>query len=385
MKVLWMANGSKTEEQQSQFANYASNISDKFNVMMLYIQEIDKMSSRVKEFNKNNVTVESINSKSRVSITSIYRSYKVMKKFKPDIIHSHHPIAGVNARVAGLLYKTFHNRKLKIISEQRNAKKGLSKKAQILEAITFPIANLILCSSHGVEKSFFGESKLYSSSSLSSSNRKHYTFYNTIDINKFGEYVNGMDRDGLRKSFGFESDEILTVSVAGFKKQKGHKYIIDSIYYLKNNCNLDVKCLFVGQGPLLDEMKTKVEQLKLLNNIFFLGHREDVHDVLYMSDIFLLASLWEGLPKSLLEAMSLGLPCIATNVEGNSDVLSDGVDGVLIRPEDSRSITEAIIRLVDNPKEKEQIALNATKSIKRFSVEESVKELENIYIILNSR
>jgi len=385
MRILWITTGSNQEKMQSQFLNYAHYLASEFEIKLFYIKDFNlEGNNTVKELISKGVNVESAKINNKFNPLIIYKCLKVIRKFKPKVVHTFHPIAGVNGRIAVYLAKKVFGANITLISEQRNSKSGLSFLAKTFEIITFPIADLILCSSMGVEKSYFGDAEVFSENNISFSNRRHYTLHNTIDINKYQHLVSGLDKTLIKKELGiFENDIVISV-VAAFKKQKGHIYLIDAIYQIKNKVNKRIKVLFVGDGNLRSYLNRKVSDLRLENIITFTGYRSDIYRLLYISDIFVLPSLWEGLPKALLEAMSLGVSPIATNVEGNEEVLEHKNNGLLVEPKSSEALASAITRLVNNDKNRIDISLNAKKSVYKFSVEESAKKIRFLYQYYNS-
>lgn len=386
IKIVFMTNGFFENEQlQFQFLNYARYLpKESFQLMMLFVFFSSESSKTVKELKREGVIVKSLNSKKKVSLYTIAGCLKVFKEFMPDIIHSHHPIAGVNGRIAGLFYKLLYNRRLKIISEQRNERKGFSWKARILEYITFPIANLILCSSQEVEKSFFKDSMVFDAVKLKYTKRKHYTFYNSIDVDTIQRQVKDLDRHYYRKEYGIKDKELLVISVGRLTRQKGYNFLIEALGLLNKKNYIKFKLFLIGEGLARECLEIQIDKLGLNDKVCFLGYRNDVYKLLYISDIYVISSLWEGLPKALLEAMSLGLPCVATSVGGNKDVIRDGEDGLLVPPKNSEKLCDAIEHLIKNEKLRDKLAVNAKKRASLFSVKEKAKNIEKIYNTLLS-
>lgn len=134
--------------------------------------------------------------------------------------------------------------------------------------------------------------------------------HNAIDIEKFK--FDEVARKKLRKGFGIKDSTIVIGHVGRFVQQKNHTFLVDVFneYYKKNP---DSKLLFVGSGPLEDEIKKKVERLDLKDSVLFLGQRDDINKLYSAMDIFCLPSLYEGLPVVGVEAQAAGLPTIFSN------------------------------------------------------------------------
>ncbi len=133
---------------------------------------------------------------------------------------------------------------------------------------------------------------------------------------------------------------------------------VSSIYWVKNqNILIDIIgearntkffLIIAGDGPLRTELEAYAREKEVSHQIRFLGWREDVADILNALDIFVLPSLSEGLPICLLEAMSMGLPCIASKVGGIEEILEDGVTGITVTPGDFESLNTALQRVVND-------------------------------------
>jgi len=126
-----------------------------------------------------------------------------------------------------------------------------------------------------------------------------------------------------------------------------------------------VHLTIVGSGPDETILKKMAHDLGIQDRVSFKGRQENVLGELHDTDIFVLPSLSEGMSNVLLEAMACGLPVVATNVGGNSDLIQDGHNGLLIPPRDSISLTKALLELIEN----EELAQRLGKQA-RVTVEE---------------
>lgn len=132
---------------------------------------------------------------------------------------------------------------------------------------------------------------------------------NAIDINQF-KY--NEKSDYLKKELNLDKDYKLITHIGTFKEAKNHDFIIDVFKKLKNNYN-KYKLILVGRGSLEKEIKYKVKKLNLENDVYFLGVREDIPDILQSTDVLFMPSTLEGLPVALVEAQAAGVPCVISN------------------------------------------------------------------------
>ncbi|MGC8654649.1 MAG: glycosyltransferase family 4 protein [Candidatus Kryptoniota bacterium] len=138
------------------------------------------------------------------------------------------------------------------------------------------------------------------------------------------------------------------VTIAGLNNQKGHEYLLRAVPDVIRAVP-DAHFLLVGDGHLRSLLQEMARALKIERSVEFLGWRTDIQEILAESEIFVLPSLFEGLPLSLLEAMASGKAVVATAVDGTIDVVVDGVTGFLVPPANPSKMAEKIIELLCNP------------------------------------
>lgn len=156
-----------------------------------------------------------------------------------------------------------------------------------------------------------------------------------------------VDRDAVRARFGLTPDDIVLVTVARLAPPKGHAYLIDAAQAFAACCPR-VRLLFLGDGPLRAELEARVAERGLGEHVIFAGSVDGIPRLLPAFDLFVLPSLWEGMPVALMEAMAAGLPVIATNVAGTPEVVLDEVTGLLVPPKDPGALARAVTRLLDD-------------------------------------
>lgn len=129
--------------------------------------------------------------------------------------------------------------------------------------------------------------------------------------------------------------------------------------------DLKPKLLIAGEGPLKPQLERIVAELGIEESVEFLGLRRDVIPLLQQSWGFVMPSRWEGMPNALLEAMSVGLPCIATRVSGSEDIVENGVNGLLVEPEQPEELAQALQRIIGDADFAQELAKQARVSILR--------------------
>jgi glycosyltransferase involved in cell wall biosynthesis len=166
---------------------------------------------------------------------------------------------------------------------------------------------------------------------------------NGVDITRFTQRITSERRRELRTSFGFKDDDTVLVTASRLSLKNAIDDLIKSLTHLPAN----VKVLIAGEGEDAEKLSALVKENGLEERVKFLGKRghDELPGILQSSDIFVRASLSEGLGNSFLEAMACGLPIIGTPVGGIPDFLTDGETGVFCRPRDPESIAVAVKRI----------------------------------------
>lgn len=150
---------------------------------------------------------------------------------------------------------------------------------------------------------------------------KAQILHNGLDLAYYSFSTEGRNR--IRKELNIE-DKLVIGHIGRFNKQKNHSFLIDifnEIHKINNNAVL----LLVGDGELKDEVINKVEKLELSNNIFFLGVRKDIPDILSAMDIFVFPSYFEGMPNAIIEAQATGLSCLISDSITSEAIINDNV------------------------------------------------------------
>jgi glycosyltransferase involved in cell wall biosynthesis len=205
---------------------------------------------------------------------------------------------------------------------------------------------------------------------------KVQVIYNGVDLNAFNE---SFDKEQIKSKLGINPNVPVIGTVGRLTEQKGHIYLLQAILKLKHKFP-DIKVLIVGDGPLMDELKSYTSSSGLSNNVIFTGFRRDIPALLSIMDIFVFPSLWEGLPNALIEAMASGKAIIASNLPQIKEVLdSDGL-GILVPPKDSDSISQSINFLLKNEKIVKKMGnLAKNMACTRFNIENTVKIYEKMF------
>lgn len=177
--------------------------------------------------------------------------------------------------------------------------------------------------------------------------------------------LEGVNRSEVRKEAGLEDKDIFLLSVGRLVYQKAHQILVSAMPLVLSEFP-DVKLGICGDGLLRSQLELQIKELELVQNVRLLGKSDHVARFLSAADIFVLPSRWEGLPIALLEAMSVGLPIVATAVEGVDEVVLDGEHGLLVDVEDVNGLAQAILQLLRNPEMRKKMGDASRARLQNF-------------------
>lgn len=208
------------------------------------------------------------------------------------------------------------------------------------------------------------------------SDKRTVVIHNGIDTRLF---VAPADKRELKQEFGLEGKLVIGTALR-FIEQKGLQYLIASAPDVKRRFP-DVRFLLVGDGRAKESLLAQVRALEVEDVFLFPGYRNDVVRILSAFDIYVLPSLWEGLPLGMIEAMLTGLPIVATDVGGVPEVLRDGENALLVPPGDSDALASALCRLAGSSELRCRLGEKACAHANaEYSLNGTVHEYERLYL-----
>ncbi len=299
----------------------------------------------------------------KLRIRSGLRLARILHRTRYNILHIFGLRANLIGRVVGRMFGVQH-----IITGQRNIDAWRKKRHTLADSLTSHLVSVY------ISNSYAGADTLCTRERISA--KKVVVIHNGIDWSRFSVFSsNGSIRRALRVSL----DIPVIVCVGELRDAKGHAYLLEAAATLRS-AGKEFRLWLVGDGPLQRAIQHQVRQHSLDETVALLGVREDIPDILSESDIFCLASLWEGLPTCVMEAMSSGLPVVATTVGGVPELVRDGETGLLVPPRNPKALAEALTRLLDSPHMRKAFGETGQSIIKRhFDLTDKIRDLEQVY------
>ncbi|MGH9120045.1 MAG: glycosyltransferase [Acidimicrobiales bacterium] len=185
-------------------------------------------------------------------------------------------------------------------------------------------------------------------------------------------------RRRARAELGLGRDEPVVGTVGNFTAKKDQASLLLAFAALVGD-HPRARLVLVGSGPLEAELRQRAEALGLAGATIFAGSRHDVLELLAGFDVFALSSRFEGLPIALVEAMATGLACVATTVGGIPEVITDGVDGLLVAPGDADALATALGKLLDDDGLRSELGHRAEGRSRDFQLAAAVHRIERVY------
>ena len=288
---------------------------------------------------------------------------------KPAVLHTHSSKAGILGRLAGALagvpviVHTYHG--FGFHDRQPKATKALFV---LLERLCAPLsdalvfvsrANIAYAAAHGLVRP-----------------EDAVLIRSGVALSALPARV---DAAALKTSAGIGMHKKLVVSIGNLKPQKNAADFVAAAAEVVKEAP-DARFVFIGDGPQRRALEAKAFALGLHDKLFFLGWRRDAAQWLAAADAFAMTSLWEGLPRALVEALKSGVPSVCYAADGVTDVLRDGENGFLIAPGDRAALAAALARVLRDDALRGRLAKAAAASIgPEFDIDGMVREQEALY------
>ncbi len=228
---------------------------------------------------------------------------------------------------------------------------------------------------------------------LTEQEKKDHLRYHIADGNKFTVIHSGVDLSKftdtrvnvaeMKNKLGIAQEAFVVGTVGRLTPVKGHKYLIEAAAKILRKIP-EIVFVFLGDGELMNELKTQAASAGISNKVTFLGWVPNVAEFMSTFDIFVLPSLNEGMGKVLVEAMAIGKPIIASDVGGISDLVTDGKNGLLVPPMNSDALANGIEALLENSQTRMNMCEEGMKFSQEYDVNSMVSKIDCLYLQLLS-
>ncbi len=299
---------------------------------------------------------------------TLMKLISILKKYRYDIVHTHGSKAGVIGRIAAAIART------PVILYTVH---GWGLKAGTLATrILFRFIERAV--SHLTTRILFQtQSDMDEAHVHKIGSREQYVLIgNGIEMEAFTRY-NKEHSVTVRRELGITNKKVVGTVGRVFEQKNPIGFIKIASQVLKKR--QDVIFIFIGGGELLHSVRDKVQQEGLSKNILFIGPRDDVAEVMTHFDVFILPSLWEGMPRSVLEAMALAKPVVVHDIGGIHEIVKDKDNGFIIPVNQHGEFADRVLYLLRNENMCMSIGRQARKTAERYDFKEVIKKTESIY------
>lgn len=318
------------------------------------------------DFIKLNIPVYVLNKKTGFDLSVIWKLYKIIKKEKIDIIHSHNFSPNFWGRLIGYITGV----RILIITEHTIAT-AKTRVQKLIDRLLSGITDKIIAVSHRVRESHIEQEKILPG--------KIITIYNGIECSKIDMEKALSFKNSFQKKFNITHTNYLITTIGRLEPPKGHINLFRAIPQVVNKYP-EAMFLIVGDGFLRKQLEKLTQELRIQKNVVFTGFRNDINDILSISDICVVPSYREGFSITVLEAMSVGKPIVATDVGGNTEAIIDGVTGIIVKPDDHVALANAIIAVLKDEEKIQDMGRKAKERFEQYFTLQKMKvETEKIY------
>lgn len=390
--------------------NLATNLNKaRFQVHICCLESLGEIGERIKA---QGIEVFNLKSKKGMDFSLPFKLARLLKTKKIDIIHAHNSTAFKHAVMAAqiaktpIIIQTRHGNELSglgllrrledtsgLLAMTENAMMALRKKLhRLIYRFLVNKADKIVCICNDLKEKIARDERI--------KEEKLFVIFNGIKTDCFGAAAPRNDGtstdaprndaredtpcndDALLQELGLNKDDLILINVANIRPEKGQVYLIDAFKELVQTFP-NLKLLIAGKDSdikLAQTLKAKVVENKMEDKVLFLGQRSDINELLAISDIFVLPSLTEGMPVTILEAMAMQKPILATNVGGIPEMIQNGSNGILIESKNTNALISALSGMITNNDMRRCLGQKAKETAQdQFRLEIMIRNYEELY------
>lgn len=354
-RMVHIVQSLQTGGAENLLVNLAVNCKDKFDITVISQYKESKLPLE-KRLLDNGIKIIFLNKKVGFDPGSIIALYKALNKIKPDIVHTH-----LHAAIYAVPWYIFHKKAVKVHTVHSVASMELGAIHRIVQGFAYRFLGVVpVAISPSVKESIVKQYKIRT--------RKVPVILNGIDVSRYNVPCGG---ENVSRPFTI-------INVASFSKWKNQMLLLNSFYNVTLK-HPNTRLVFVGEGPEKAEVERAAHKLGIADKTLFAGLTSEVERYLSGADVFVLSSAFEGLPLSILEAYAAGLPVISTKVGGVQDILADGVNGFLVPPNDEAAMTNAILKVYENPELRDKMSGTNRAAAQGFDIKRIADQYTKLY------
>ncbi len=332
---------------------------DKWKIVLIYHPHVglSRFIEKVNELDVSIVCLPEI--KNWRDISGFIRFIRKLRHINPSVFHAHLPW---HLRCTFGILCAFFARIPAIVATLHAYQENIGRKELIIQKLLSILVDRYIAVSQGIAKQF---------KKVTPFDGNVLVIHNGICIDKFSK----TNMDDPLSSMKAEKRSTTILMIARMDKYKGYEDLISAAALIPQ-----ANFVLAGEGPERKNLERKVKEQDIKDRVLFLGYREDIPSLLHSCDLFVLPSLFEGLPLTILEAMAAGKAVIASNISGIDEIITDGKTGFLVPPKDPEALASVIKTCISNPEIAQKVAQAGNIRVKKeFSDKKMLKAISTLY------
>ena len=306
--------------------------------------------------------------KSKFDPATLPALLKVIDRKQIDILHLHGYGATTFGRLAGGM-----KRIPTIVHEHANLT-ATPWFQQAADAMLEPITDIAIAVSRSTADFLVNARKIPAN--------KVKVVYLGVPLEEFSRPRSAEEVAGARRELGLAPEDFAVGTVTRLHDSKGNSFLVSAARLVLDQ-RPQARFFVVGEGPLRADLEQQAQQLGLGDRFVFSGFARDVARVVSAFDLSVFPSLWEGTPLTVFEALAMGKTILATDADGLVDVLTSGHDAVIVPKRDASALAAGIVRLMDDPVERDRLGAQARISGQQYDIAAFVRKMEQLYELLH--
>ncbi|MDQ3021685.1 MAG: glycosyltransferase family 4 protein [Bacteroidota bacterium] len=324
-------------------------------------------------FEEAGIKLIDLKEKGLVNIKIFFKLKKILKKIKPDIVHTHLLKADFYGRIIAkqsrvpLIISSIHSN-----STTHKIRKSSGKNIyDLIDNIVIDYSDAYLVSVSKLVRDYLIIRKKNIEDRIK-------IIYNGVNPDKEKNKLSNTQNEKFKKELNINNNFVISI-IGRLEESKGHMFFLEAAkdFLLKTNSKL----LIIGEGSLREEITQFITENKLTDNIFLLGHRNDIEELIEICDLIVVPSLWEGFGLVIIEAMIKNKTVLASNVGGIPDIITDGENGFLFESLNKKSLLENLNYIYSNAEILNSIHDNALHVVReKFDIRKNSEQYYELYI-----
>jgi glycosyltransferase involved in cell wall biosynthesis len=361
-RVLWLTKGLGRGGTERLLVSGAKRLDrSRFQLEVAYL--LPWKDALVPELERLGVRTHCLGGSRASDVRWVARLHRLVRQRRFDLVHTHMPYVAFGAR-------TIPHRRAAIVHTEHNTWARYRYLTRWANRLTYSRNFAVVAVSHAVAASIRPLPIVRSWPDTR-------VIHHGAELSEF-DPATPDSRARARSGLGLTQEAPVVGTVGNFTPKKDHRTLLEATARVAPS-HRGLRLVLVGTGPLERKLQHISESLGLEDRVVFAGSRDDVAELLPAFDVFALSSRNEGLPISLLEAMAVGLPCVATSVGGVPEVITDGSEGLLVPPGDPAGLADALNKLLSDSSHRTSAGARAARTARRFDNAAAVRKIEELY------